>query len=84
MTNAHARCDHGRSIAVAEPIEVRRIGIVGASTPRLLPAIGGLQGAVVKDEEKDKVVWQEYLTNILKKRGADWRSLFSACAEHNS
>jgi MoxR-like ATPase len=30
----------------------------------------GLQGAVVKDEEKDKVVWQEYLSNVLKKRGA--------------
>src|SRR5437588_5172563 len=44
----------------------------------------GLQGAVVKDEEKDKVVWQEYLPNILKKRGAEWRPLFAACAEHNA
>jgi MoxR-like ATPase len=44
----------------------------------------GLQGAVVKDEEKDKVVWEEYLTNVLKKRGADWRPLFTACAEHNT
>jgi MoxR-like ATPase len=44
----------------------------------------GLQGAVVKDEEKDKVVWEEYLTNVLKKRGAEWRPLFMACAEHNS
>jgi MoxR-like ATPase len=44
----------------------------------------GLQGAVVKDEEKDKLIWQEYLTNVLKKRGADWRPLFTACAEHNS
>jgi len=44
----------------------------------------GLQGAVVKDEEKDKVVWQEYLSNVLKKRGADWRPLFTACSEHNS
>src|SRR5688500_12396748 len=44
----------------------------------------GLQGAVVKDEEKDKVVWQEYLTNVLKKRGADWRPLFTACSEHNA
>lgn len=43
----------------------------------------GLQGAIVKDEEKDKVVWQEYLSNVLKKRGADWRPLFTACAEHN-
>jgi MoxR-like ATPase len=43
----------------------------------------GLQGAVVKDEEKDKIAWQEYLSNIMKKRGADWRSLFAACSEHN-
>jgi hypothetical protein len=44
----------------------------------------GLQGSVVKDEEKDKGVWQEYLANVLKKRGADWRPLFTACSEHNS
>jgi len=44
----------------------------------------GLQGAIVKDEEKDKIVWQEYLSNILKKRGAEWRPLFTACSEHNS
>jgi MoxR-like ATPase len=42
-----------------------------------------LQGSVVKDEEKDKVVWQEYLANVLKKRGAEWRPLFTACSEHN-
>ncbi len=44
----------------------------------------GLQGAVVKDEEKDKIVWQEYLSNVLKKRGAEWRPLYTACAESNS
>jgi MoxR-like ATPase len=44
----------------------------------------GMQGAVVKDEEKDKVVWQEYLSNVLKKRGAEWRPLFTACTEHNA
>jgi MoxR-like ATPase len=43
----------------------------------------GLQGAVVKDETQDKVVWQEYLSNVLKKRGAEWRPLYTACAEHN-
>lgn len=43
----------------------------------------GLQGAVVKDEEKDKVAWKEYLTNVLKKRGSDWRPLYNACSEHN-
>jgi MoxR-like ATPase len=44
----------------------------------------GLQGAVVKDEEKDKIVWQEYLSNVMKKRGAEWRPLFTACSEHNT
>lgn len=43
----------------------------------------GLQGSIVKDEEKDKTVWHEYLSNVLKKRGAEWRPLFTACAEHN-
>ncbi|HVW02564.1 MAG TPA: AAA family ATPase [Planctomycetaceae bacterium] len=42
----------------------------------------GLQGAIVKDEEKDHVVWEEYLKNVMKKRGADWRPLFNACSEH--
>ena len=42
-----------------------------------------LQGAVVKDEEKDKIAWQEYLANVMKKRGAEWRPLFTACSEHN-
>ena len=43
----------------------------------------GLQGAIVKDEEKDKIVWQEYLANVMKKRGAEWRPLFTSCSEHN-
>ncbi len=43
----------------------------------------GLQGAIVKDEEKDHVVWEEYLKNVMKKRGADWRPLFNACSEHH-
>lgn len=44
----------------------------------------GLQGSVVRDEEKDRAVWQEYLSNVLKKRGAEWRPLFNACSEHNA
>ena len=43
----------------------------------------GLQGAVVKDEEKDHMVWQEYLNNVMKKRGSAWRDLFAACEERN-
>jgi len=41
----------------------------------------GLQGAVVKDEDKDNIVWKEYLENIMKKRGAEWRKLYNACRE---
>lgn len=44
----------------------------------------GLQGSVVKDEAKDKVIWDEYLANVMKKRGADWRPLYTSCSEHNS
>ncbi|MHC4398512.1 MAG: ATP-binding protein [Planctomycetota bacterium] len=43
----------------------------------------GLQGAIVKDEEKDHVVWQEYLKNVMKKRGSAWRPLYNACLEHH-
>jgi MoxR-like ATPase len=53
----------------------------GAVTPDDLAA--GLQGSIVRDEEKDRTAWQEYLTNVLKKRGEDWRPLFKACSEHN-
>ena len=41
----------------------------------------GLQGAVIKDDEKDLVVWKDYLANVMKKRGATWRGLYSACSE---
>jgi MoxR-like ATPase len=41
----------------------------------------GLQGAVIKDDEKDGVVWKDYLANVMKKRGASWRGLFTACQE---
>ncbi|MEM7164573.1 MAG: AAA family ATPase [Planctomycetota bacterium] len=43
----------------------------------------GLQGAIVKDEEKDHIVWQEYLKNVMKKRGAAWRPLYQACMEQH-
>ncbi|PYI50318.1 AAA family ATPase [Paenibacillus flagellatus] len=43
----------------------------------------GLQGAIVKDEEKDRIAWKEYLENVMKKRGSEWRSLYGACRELN-
>jgi MoxR-like ATPase len=42
-----------------------------------------IQGAVVKDEEKDLLVWKEYLSNVMKKRGAEWRPLYAACSEQS-
>ncbi|MCL2814975.1 MAG: AAA family ATPase [Oscillospiraceae bacterium] len=44
----------------------------------------GLQGAIVKDEDKDKTAWKEYLENVMKKRGSDWRKLYNACQELNN
>ena len=41
----------------------------------------GLQGAVVKDDDKDNLVWKEYLENVMKKRGAEWRGLYNSCSE---
>ncbi|MCI8455203.1 MAG: AAA domain-containing protein [Lachnospiraceae bacterium] len=43
----------------------------------------GLQGAVVKEEEKDLVAWKEYLDNVMKKRGSRWAGLYGACKELN-
>jgi MoxR-like ATPase len=43
----------------------------------------GLQGAVVKDEDDDKIVWKEYLENVMRKRGASWRGLYNTCSEIN-
>ena len=53
----------------------------GAISPDDLAA--GLQGAIVKDEGKDAAVWQEYLANIMKKRGSAWRDLHTACKDQN-
>ena len=51
----------------------------GAITDRDLAA--ALQGAVIKDEDKDGVAWKEYLQNIMKKRGSRWLGLYKECTE---
>jgi MoxR-like ATPase len=76
-------------LSTAEAISVLASGMAlagnfGNGEVSALDLAAGLQGAVVKDEEKDKVVWQEYLSNVMKKRGAEWRPLFTACSEHNA
>lgn len=42
-----------------------------------------LQGAIVKDEDKDSMVFKEYLENIMKKRGSQWLGLYKECKELN-
>ncbi len=41
----------------------------------------GLLGAIVKDEKNDTLVWKEYLENVMKKRGSEWRDLYNSCME---
>ena len=41
----------------------------------------GLHGVVIKEDERDLTVWVEYLENVMKKRGAEWRGLYDACKE---
>lgn len=41
----------------------------------------GLQGAIIKDEGKDAASWEEYLENIMKKRGSKWLGLYKECKE---
>lgn len=43
----------------------------------------GLQGAVVKDDDKDNLAWKEYLENVVKKRGTKWTGLYRECREFN-
>lgn len=43
-----------------------------------------LQGAVVKDDDKDKAAWEEYLENVMRKKGRDYASLYAECKERNA
>ncbi len=56
-------------------------GNFGSGCVEAADIAAGLQGAIVKDEDKDHVIWQEYLNNVMKKRGAAWRDLYKACEE---
>ena len=38
-------------------------------------------GAAIKDEEKDKLAWKEYLQNVMKKRGSRWLGLYKECQD---
>ncbi len=56
-------------------------GSFGTGTVSEKDLAAALQGAVIKDEEKDNIAWKEYLENVMKKRGAHWSGLYKACKE---
>ena len=56
-------------------------GHFGTGTVSDRDLAAGLQGVVIKEDSKDAAVWVEYLENVMKKRGADWRDLYGACKE---
>ncbi len=58
-------------------------GSFGSGTITAYDLAAGLQGAIVKDEDKDSLCWKEYLENVMKKRGSTWLPLYRACRELN-
>lgn len=58
-------------------------GSFGSGTIGEYDLAAALQGAVIKDEEKDGLAWKEYLENIMKKRGSNWLKLYKECKELN-
>ena len=56
-------------------------GSFGTGTVSEKDLAAALQGAVIKDEEKDNIAWKEYQENVMKKRGAHWSGLYKACKE---
>jgi len=73
LSTAEAISLFGNSMALAGHFGDGKIG------ERDLAA--GLHGVIIKEEEKDQSVWVEYLENVMKKRGAEWRDLYTACKE---
>ncbi len=49
----------------------------GSVTDRDLAA--GLHGVIINEDSRDAAVWVEYLENVMKKRGDEWRELYAAC-----
>lgn len=56
-------------------------GSFGNGTVTDYDLAAGLQGAIIKDESKDAASWEEYLENIMKKRGSKWLGLYRECKE---
>lgn len=77
-------CTHLRITSVLPGAGEGRVWIAQASgVVRRIDLAAALQGAIVKDEDKDSMVFKEYLENIMKKRGSQWLGLYKECKELN-
>ncbi len=73
LSTAEAISLFGNSMALAGHFGDGKIG------ERDLAA--SLHGVIMKDDERDLTVWVEYLENVMKKRGLEWRELYTSCKE---
>lgn len=73
LSTAEAISLFGNSMALA--------GHFGTGTVGERDLAAGLHGIIVKEEDRDTAVWVEYLENVMKKRGSEWRDLYNACKE---
>lgn len=58
-------------------------GSFGTGDIEAVDIAAGLQGAIVKEDSKDKKIWEEYLENIMKKRGSSWLPIYKECSKLN-
>jgi len=73
------------TLSTAEAISVMTNGVslaahFGSGEIEAADVAAGLIGAVIKDPVQDRIVWQEYLETVMRKR-ADWSDLYEACRE---
>jgi MoxR-like ATPase len=73
LSTAEAISLFGNSMALA--------GHFGAGKVDERDLAAGLHGVLIKEDDRDLSVWVEYLENVMKKRGAEWRELYGACKE---
>lgn len=73
------------TLSTAEAISVVNNGLAmagyfGDGVIRASDLVSGIYGAVVKDPVQDKVVWEEYLETVVKRRD-DWSDIYRAARD---
>ena len=73
------------TLSTAEAIAVIQQGqtlatYFGDGTLKAHDLASSLAGAIIKDPSVDKLVWDEYLETIVRRR-EDWKDLYRACKE---